>query len=812
MARPKRAHWLDQVILEAKPGDAPKADFDAWQNAHAGAIRQLKQRGARIPRSPLLSTAIWQFTRNTWRSPLPKLAVAAAAIVGILILVTSRMSREPAFIPSPPTAADHTAQLPPEAVDPAEKELRLAGELFRQNDVEGLLVLLRSDRSRTVFAVAAYLGQIGDLSSLPALQTLADRWQDSTQENPFQQAIDQIRRRYGQSESGPSQDRIVVIPATTERSPSGGPSPTQTCLGVVQNRAGAPVGDAKVWAQRCTKNLELTDVVSPVRTDPQGRFSLAVLTGDSPAGSRMYLLCEHPNYALGWTRLPADRENSDLDDCQIVLCEPTVVAGTVTDMYGARIPGALVEGRIVPEHDPTSEQEYPYTLGNKRAVHTDSVGQFILGDIPEGSLLSLSVSRPGYASYDSREGSDRLLGTWPFIDPESHTVRAGRQDVRIELRRALGRIYGQVLDEHGNPYAGEVVLRCEDHTTPMASMTACRYSHGSCTLMAPAQRGTCFARTGRQFRIGDLPAGRYLVAAADPRSDDLLTPHASVTITESKPSPLLTLRMAKPADVTVHVKDAAGKPVPDVLVVAESWMSAHRYTDRDGRCTLPLVAPGDYPVAVHGWTSNPRTVNVHVGNGVQDRLVEIGVKTPVALRGRLVDEFGLPVRGSVRLPLGGWTSTDVDGRFILTKSQGDIYFWGYAQDAEGTRARVFSRTAQTDDNELEIRLEPLATFTGRVLDPNMNPKSDAPLVFWVAPAEARPVSPDTYSSRAWLRCVLLLSDGRFRLDVPVGQPLLLQVYSDDSRYQMRLDTIDPEPGQTYNLGDLLLQSYPDTPQ
>jgi hypothetical protein len=813
MARPKRAHWLDQVILEAKPGGTPKADFDAWRNAHAGAIRRLKQRGARIPRNPFLSTAILQFARKTLRDPLPTLAVAAAMTAGILVLVASRMDREPASVEPPRTAADHAAQSRPETLDPAERELRLAGELFRQNDVAGLLLLLRSDQSRTVFAVAAYLGQIGDLSCLPALQTLADQWQDPSRENPFHEAIDQIRRRHGQSQSEPSKDRIVVIPATTKRMPPSEAGPTRTCRGVVRNKAGAPVGDAKVWAQHCTKDLQLTDVAPPVRTDPQGRFSLAVPTGDSEAGNRIYLLCEHAKYALGWTRLPANPEDSDLDDCRIVLYEPTVVAGTVAEVHGTRIPGAIVEARIVPEHDPTSEQEYPYKAGNRRAVKSDALGQFILGDVPEGSLLCLSVSRPGYASCDSREGSDRLLGTWPFIDPETHTVRAGREDVRIELRRALGRINVQVLDERGNPYGGEVVLRCEDYTTPTASVTACRYSGGGCTLMAPAQRGSCSSLTAGRFRIADLAVGRYLVAAADPRSGDLLTPHASVTLTESKPSVELTLRMVKATNVTVRVKDPTGRPVPNVLVVAESFMAVHRYTDSDGRCILPLVVPGDHPVAAYGWNSDPRTVNAHVGNSAQDRQVEILVRAPVELRGRLVDEFGMPVRGSVRLALSGWVSTDLDGHFTIPKSHGDLYSWGYAQDAEGTRARVFLQTARTKDGELEIRLEPLVSLTGRVLDLNMNPKSDAPVVFWLAPGEAGPIPDDiTYWGLSWLRCTLLLSDGRFRLDVPAGRPVFLHVWSDGSRYQARLNSIHPEPGQTYDLGDLLLQSYSDAMQ
>jgi hypothetical protein len=802
MTRPKQADWLDQVILGAKPGVTPRADFDAWRSAHPGAIRRLRQRGAGIPRNPSLPAVILRFVRGMGRNPVVRYAVAAVVAAGILILVVSREGRQTAPVAPPVRTADRTEVLKPEKIDPAQEELHLANELFLAGDVERLLSLLHTALPRTALAALAYLGQIGDISTLPALQTFADQWQGPPEENPFQDAIHQIRRRHGQNETKPletSQDRAVAIPTASEPLPSRreGRVQMQTYRGVVVDRAGVPVDGAVVWAQHCTKDLELTDIAGPVSTDLQGRFRLTVPVGDSEARSRTYLLCKHPRYALGWTRLPTDRENSDLADCRIILYVPTIVVGTVADTTGRPIAGALVEARIVPAHDPISAQEYPYASGNQRAVRTDASGQFVLQEVPEGSLLSLSVSCRGYASYDSREGRDHLLGTSPFIDPESYTVRAGREDVRIELMPARGGINVRIVDEHGMPYDGGATLRCEDGREdgdPLLSRS--NYHLGILPFMDPSQRGTCFRESKGRFRIEDLPSGLYCVGAADPESGDLLTPPVNVVLTDAQPWADVVLRAARTAKVTVRVRRSTDEPVRGALVSVEPAnrrkmvvMEVWKPTDPNGSCVFRLPE-GEHRIAAWGGrTEHDSLGRIRVGSDLKDQQVDVSIATRSELRGRLVDAFGEPVRGSIR-PL--WRVafvTDPDGRFA-TARDGTII--GLARNTEGTLARLFE--IHPWSNEIEIRLEPPAIFTGRVLDPHGRPVRNALVVFRFA----------------GFKCQAFLSDGRFRLEVPVGAILTLIASKDG--YEGRSEPVDPAPGRTYNLGDILLQPEPLPPE
>jgi hypothetical protein len=801
MARSKRADWLDQIIREAKPGQTPRADFDAWRDAHAVAIRQLRQRGATIPQSEPFLALISRLARNSARRRTGKLAVAAAVVAGAFILLTWRAGRQsPPAVP-PTTATDQATSPRPEVLDPEQEELRLADDLFTRGDVQGLLSLLHSARSRTVFAVAAYLGRIGDASSVPTLQALAAQWQGSPQDNPFQKAIDQIRHENGQDEAESTQNTQApagVLQTTQEPEPSPSEISPLTCRGVVVDRSGSPIRDAEVWAQSCTENLKLTDLTTPVPTDPQGTFSLTAPTDNVDATDRVYLLCRHGGHALGWLRPPTDGQTTDLNDCRIVLYRPTFVAGIVTDTRGRGVSGALVEARMTPAHEPASVQEYPCTAGNERAAQTDATGRFILKDVPENSLLSLSVSRRGYRHYDSREGYGQFMGTSPYLDPESHTIRAGRRDIEIELLPAEGQINVQVVREQGGLHDGPVVLRCESPSNGLGPWF-CRYDRGDCTLMEPAQRGICTSQGHGRFRIDGLPVGQYLIAAADPLSGDLITPLTEVVIRPSQLHAGATLRAARTARVTVRARTPTGEPVGGLLLTAGSGFMVRKRTDADGLCLFRLFE-GDSAIQSHGWDCDSAGHVVRVTPDLADRQIDMPVGMPFLLRGRLVDESGSPVRGSVSLLLGGWVSTDADGRFVIPHRAPDARLQGYARDAEGKRALVFAGTPPSAGGELEVRLERVAVFTGRAMDQHANPIVEAPAAFSLDVQEV-----DSTGYRySQLRCEVFIFDGRFRLDVPVGRPLRMGIYCPTLQLRGRAEPIDPAPGQTYDLGDMVL--------
>ena len=807
MARPQPVDWLDQVILETKPGETPKADFDAWRNAHPAAVKRLRQRGATICRNKPLWASILRLAEDMGRSPIARLAVAAAIIAGIVILLSSRTDHKAPPATPPATGADRAVSPKTEAIDPEDNEIRLANELFIRGDTEGLLSLLHTARPRVVFTVVAYLGELGDASSLPALEALAAQWQGPTEENPFGKAIDQIHHRNGQDNTRPAehtQTPMVIVQSVEAPLPPARESHPLTCRGVVVDKAGVPVPRARVWAQSCTGDLKLTDLATYVQTDLQGRFSMTVSAGDVDTSDRMYLLCRDGRHALGWLGLPADRETADFTDCRIILYEPTVVVGTVSDTRGRPISGALVEARIVPAHEPTSAQEYPYAVSNKRAVQTNYAGRFLLTDIPAGSLLSLSVSRRGYSRYDSREGYGSLLGTSPYLDPESHTIRARREDVKVELLAANGRIDGKIIDEHGHPHDGTVILRCEDSNRVLAGL-GYGYSNGRCIPMEVSQRGVCSLDDGGRFRIEDLPVGEYVVIAVDPTSGNMIAPAARTTISRSQPQSHVTLRIGPTVGVRVRVRRQTGEPVDGALLVLNDWHATHRYTDPNGYCLFHLVRD-NYAVRARCWACKPAEAVIRGPYNSGDPPVDIVVEALPELGGRLIDESGAPIRGWVRPFVTERILTDAAGCFVSAKNwENEIYL---ARNIEGTLTRFCFGMVPIEGTELEFHLEPPAVFTGRVLDYDGTPIDDARVTFSSAVPRLDPdghgyLDPlDHGYAAGTLRCSLFLFAGRFRLEVPVGIRLALVASRDG--YQGWSEWVDPAPGQTYNLGDIVL--------
>ncbi len=82
-----------------------------------------------------------------------------------------------------------------EQAEALRKELAQAAHYFEQNNVQGLAGLLQTGQEETRQKAAAYLAQIGDPSVLDSLEILSSQWTGDPKDNPYQQAVEAIRKR-----------------------------------------------------------------------------------------------------------------------------------------------------------------------------------------------------------------------------------------------------------------------------------------------------------------------------------------------------------------------------------------------------------------------------------------------------------------------------------------------------------------------------------------------------------------------------------------------------------------------------------------
>lgn len=133
-----------------------------------------------------------------WSRPLVQYAAAAVLIAGALLAlyIMGPNQRFPdttglTTVTQQTSPPDHPSQ----QAETLRKELAQAAHYFEHSNVQGLAGLLQTGQEETKQKAASYLAQIGDLSVLDSLEILSSQWEGDPQNNPYQKAVDSIRKR-----------------------------------------------------------------------------------------------------------------------------------------------------------------------------------------------------------------------------------------------------------------------------------------------------------------------------------------------------------------------------------------------------------------------------------------------------------------------------------------------------------------------------------------------------------------------------------------------------------------------------------------
>jgi protocatechuate 3,4-dioxygenase beta subunit len=134
---------------------------------------------------------------------------------------------------------------------------------------------------------------------------------------------------------------------------------------------------------------------------------------------------------------------------------------------------------------------------------TDNEGKFVFEDVPAGRY-TLSAEKPGFVTSRYGARSNTSPGTQLML-----AAGAEMKDLSIKMT-PQGVIAGKVLDQDGDPVA-------------TAQVQAMRYSYvrGRKQLQ---QTGGATTNDLGEYRVGNLPPGRYYLSASDRRAALILTP------------------------------------------------------------------------------------------------------------------------------------------------------------------------------------------------------------------------------------------------------------------------------------------------
>jgi uncharacterized GH25 family protein len=472
----------------------------------------------------------------------------------------------------------------------------------------------------------------------------------------------------------------------------------RTGFGRVVDRSDQPVAGARVelrparGGDRRMSMIRLRETHS-VRyeavADATGRFEVR----DLPAGT-WELTARGSGFApLTVPGLVVPEGGGATDLGTVVLIPGVAVEGYAVDPEGRPVPGAeirLAEATA----DPMSrflQQEEP-----EPAATSAEDGFFRIVDRRAGETVDLDASRPGYAP---------AVATGVQVPPD--------QPVRLVLRPSSA-VEGRTVDPDGKPVAA---VRVFVHPSDPVNLGGGFRMHVGARARQAVSDETGF------FRIEDvIPGGFELQATATGYQRSELD---NLEVRSGQELKGLEVVLAPGAVIEGRVFSPSGQPLAGAEVgVADptiDFFFGTGTTDGDGRYRLEGIAPGTRSVqAEHkSYRRAVKELEVRLGENSVDLRLEGGVE----VRGRVVDEGGIPVasaRVALRAGPRSWNQPDAasgaDGSFVLDGVADGTYRVvadkeGFARSREGG---VEVTVAGSSLSGIEVKLTAGGSIVGQL--------------------------------------------------------------------------------------------------
>lgn len=616
------------------------------------------------------------------------MATGVVLLLGLFMLTRSLTSREkPA--PAEPTRTATTVQdrtrvepNSPQAL--LAKELETARQLLEQQDLPGLLELLRTGQASTKMRVAEYLGQIGNGSALSALQILAEQWQGSEQDNPFRKAIAAIHERQTEPEQRP------ITSSQEPNEPQVPPAAIQTIVaGIVTDEdTSRPIREAQV-------GFKPTEAVV---TDAQGRFTLVYTKTYEEA----YVYATASGYAA--RRITVRVKTGGTQNVTIELSPGSKLAGKVTDPNGRAIKGAEVG-------------IFGLTYSDMPAV-TDAEGQFEIDGLnPVVHTYQVHVTHPAY----------------PAVSVNITPASAGQSRYQEIVLKPGVVVFGQVSDSQGSPISEVTVGNTRsrsmwngitDQTDDAGTYQLDNVEAGELILWAihnqhaPFVKRTVLAGSQAEQRIDIQLKAPHALHGHVMDSDGNPVTEATVIISDyDGVSNLGRGRYSCDSEGRFTIPNTPGEGNLELRVFGEGITGTNHKVDFSlDECLITVQCSGKiYGKVVDATTAEPISKFI-----VKMTATEVGRRT-YGYTTRWSDE-GYTFDSAEGLFDTGREALPVKGQYRMTVSAA-----GYDPV---TLDPATAQPISDDPNRTEFRLQPASVFAGRVVTGEGLPIQGAAVVFF----------------------------------------------------------------------------------
>ena len=503
---------------------------------------------------------------------------------------------------------------------------------------------------------------------------------------------------------------LILTAAVYSAFPADGQEKTNIA-GIVLDENGTAVEGADVYLYKFPVYRIFSDrdyLSARVKTGKDGKFLFKDVS--KTPEDHFYVTAGRKDLSFGGSTSIMEREVSS--GMRIILKSPSEISGKVIDKTGKPVKEAIVAVNALAD-----SMTYSMVLGDKYnnilKAKTDSKGEFVIGKLPQGSKLSLTIESDGYARLSV---SGRRGGNYDDYFP----VKAGVSNLVYTLV-GEGKISGSITDPATGEKITSIPLLCQlqsEGGSPYDAIYIAEYDGEG------------------NFIFRKLSAGKYTINSVGRLEGNLagyaLPAKKNVEIAEGG-SLELSLTLVKTGWVTGKVTDeTTGKPIQDAkLYITGPSAPQGNFPPltasimQDGTYRIALC-PGEnnltcYPGGNYRSQQDNRGKKVEVIQGETVGDVNFSFAHIPIIQGIAVDEQGNPV-GDADISSFGFSRVNrtagTDGRFEIAIEPVSYGMSNYliARDKKTDKSGFSQVPSNPDDGEIKIILRTSASIKGKIVN------------------------------------------------------------------------------------------------